>query len=69
MGTIISGPSRLDADVFGKTVASVREEYGDVLNIPAGATATVNGETVDEGRTLRVDDEVVFSKPLGQKGR
>lgn len=68
MGTIISGPSRLDADINGKTVASVREQYGTVLNIPTTASVSVNGLAVDEGTTLGHDDEVVFSKPLGQKG-
>jgi ethanolamine utilization protein EutQ (cupin superfamily) len=68
VGTIISGPSRLDVDINGKTVQTVLDEYGDVLNIPEGASVTVNGETVDAGTTLRSDDEVVFSKPLGQKG-
>jgi hypothetical protein len=67
--TLISGPSRLTGQsLTGQTVADVRDMFADVLNIPDGATATVNGIAVADEQVLVDGEEVIFAKPLGQKG-
>jgi hypothetical protein len=68
--TVISGPSRLtNQNLTGMTVGEVRERFEDALNIPDGATATVNGIPVEDEQVLVNGEEVLFAKPLGQKGR
>jgi hypothetical protein len=67
--TLISGPSRLTGQTLtGKTVAQVREQFASALNIPAKASVTVNGVAVAETQVLVDGEEIVFAKPLGQKG-
>lgn len=67
--TLISGPSRLTGQsLTGKTVAAVRAQFASALNIPSGAVATVNGHTVPESQVIVDGEELVFAKPLGQKG-
>ena len=67
--TLISGPSRLTGqDLQGLTVAAVRAQYSNVLNIPADASVTVNGIAVAETQVIVNGEEIVFAKPLGQKG-
>ena len=67
--TVISGPSRLtNQNLTGMTVGEVRERFEDSLNIPEGATATVNGIPVEDEQVLVNGEEVLFAKPLGQKG-
>jgi len=67
--TLISGPSRLTGQALtGLTVAQVRAKFGDALNIPAKATVTVNGVAVPDTQVLVDGEEIVFAKPLGQKG-
>lgn len=73
MGTkgvrIISGSEKVNSKaVVGASVASLRADYADILNIPADASVTVNGKTVPLTTKLSDGDEVVFSRPLGQKG-
>ena len=68
--TLISGPSRLvNQDLTGLTVGEVRDRFEDALNIPEGATATVNGIAVSDEQVLVDGEEVLFAKPLGQKGQ
>jgi hypothetical protein len=67
--TLISGPSRLVGQpLTGYTVGEVRDRFADALNIPAGASVTVNGIAVDDSQVLVDGEEIVFAKPLGQKG-
>lgn len=67
--TVISGPSRLsNQDLTGLTVGEVRDRFADSLNIPDGATASVNGIPVEDEQVLVNGEEVLFAKPLGQKG-
>jgi hypothetical protein len=67
--TLISGPSRLTGQVLtGQSVAQVRAQFAGVLNIPDGATCTVNGVAVEDTQVLVDGEEIVFAKPLGQKG-
>jgi hypothetical protein len=67
--TLISGPTRLTGQTLtGYSVGEVRERFADALNIPDGATVTVNGVAVDDGQVLVDGEEIVFAKPLGQKG-
>jgi hypothetical protein len=67
--TLISGPSRLTGQTLtGLTVAQVRERFASALNIPDGATVTVNSISVPEAQVSVDGEEVVFAKPLGQKG-
>jgi hypothetical protein len=61
---LISGPSRLT----GQTVAMVRSTFSGALNIPDGATCTVNGVAVADTQVIVDGEEIVFAKPLGQKG-
>lgn len=67
--TIVSGPSRLTGQqLTGLTVAQVRDRFEDALNIPEGATATINEVSVSEEQVIVNGEEIVFSKPLGSKG-
>ena len=67
--TIISGASRLTGQALtGLSVAQVRSRFGEALNIPSKATVTVNGVAVADSQVLVDGEEIVFAKPLGQKG-
>ena len=68
--TVISGPSVLrNQDLTGLSVAEVRSRFQDSMNIPEDASASINGIPVDEEQVLVNGEEVLFAKPLGQKGR
>lgn len=67
--TLISGPSRLVGQpLTGLTVGAVRERFAEALNIPTGASVTINGVSVGDDQVLVDGEEIVFAKPLGQKG-
>jgi hypothetical protein len=67
--TLISGPTRLTGQTLtGYTVGEVRERFADALNIPAGASVTVNSVPVGDDQVLVDGEEIIFAKPLGQKG-
>jgi hypothetical protein len=67
--TVISGPAVLrNQDLTGLTVGEVRSRFEDAMNIPEDATATVNGIPVEDEQVLVNGEEVLFAKPLGQKG-
>ncbi len=55
-------------NIEGKTVGEVRKTLRDILNIPDGARALVQGEEVDDSYVLEVGDSLEFVKPAGQKG-
>lgn len=70
MITLISGPNKLEHELTGAstTVGALRNEFSDLLNIPANAVATVNGNAADNTTRVRTGDEVAFTRPTGQKG-
>ena len=67
--TVLSGAEKLSTEaLIGRTVEEIRSDFEDILNIPDDANALVNGRSVDDYYTLRDGDELVFSRPVGQKG-
>lgn len=69
MVVVVSGANRLEIDAStGLTVGSIRDEYEDILTIPANAVATVNGNAADRNTRVKSGDEVAFTRPTGQKG-
>lgn len=66
--TIIHGAEEQSFDVSGKSVAYVRENLGDVFNVPRDADALVNGQPVTENHTLNQQDVLEFVKQAGVKG-
>lgn len=69
VATLIAGTGRVsDGSFIGQSVAAIRAQFKDVYNIPATAQGTVNGKVVADTYTLKANDELVFSKPAGQKG-
>lgn len=67
--TLISGPSRLTGQTLtGLSVGQVRDRFAEALNIPDGASVTVNGVGVGDTQIIVDGEEVIFAKPLGQKG-
>lgn len=40
-----------------------------VMNIPSGATATIEGEAIANDYVFEEGDQVLFYKPSGDKGR
>jgi hypothetical protein len=67
---LVVGPARTPFTLTAENgnirelLAAVRDEF----NIPAGATALVDGATADEDTILEDGAEVAFNKPAGQKG-
>ena len=69
MVTVILGTGRLtDAGFAGSSVGSIRNQFGPLYNVAAGAQAQVNGRNVADDYSLKAGDELIFSKPAGQKG-
>lgn len=63
------GSEKLKLSEFvGMSIRNIRADYGDVLNIPSDATALVNGKAKEETYELKGKDDLVFSRPVGQKG-
>lgn len=65
---IISGTNRLETETDCSSVADIRDEFGEALNIPDGAAATVNGSRASDDTVVRPGDEVSFTKATGSKG-
>ncbi len=67
-----NGPVSLDIEVDGddecNTVGDILNIYREQLNIPAGATPTVNGNPVDLDTEFEDGDDVAFTKTAGSKG-
>lgn len=55
-------------DVSGKSIAQLRADLTDVLNIAPNAKVIVSGEDVGEDYVLQPGDRVEFIKASGQKG-
>lgn len=67
--TLISGVNRLTGQsLAGLSVGEVKDRFGDALSIPEYATATINGIAVSDDQVIVNGEELVFAKPLGQKG-
>jgi len=66
--TIQSGANESEIAVGGQTVGAVRSALSEILNIPAGAVATVNGERASEDQVLAGGDSLSFKKELAEKG-
>jgi molybdopterin converting factor small subunit len=67
--TIRHGVNSTSSDsVAGKTVAEVREQLEDVLNIPASAQVRVNGNPAGEDNEIADGSTVEFVKVAGEKG-
>jgi molybdopterin converting factor small subunit len=54
--------------VVGKTVAEVREEVSELLNVPASAQVRVNGSPAGEDDEIADGATVEFVKVAGEKG-
>ena len=68
MVTVLNGVNELNAEVDGKTVAVVRRQLAQPMNIDPAATARVNGEDVDSTYVLEDGDALEFVKASGTKG-
>lgn len=55
-------------DVSGKSIAQLRADLTDVLNIAPNAKVIVSGEDVGEDYVLQPGDRVEFIKASGTKG-
>jgi hypothetical protein len=70
MATLVCGCNELSNPSFdGKTIAEVKTQYGQVLNVPDDCTVLLNDvETTNLNQALRADDRVEFVKKSGTKG-
>lgn len=62
------GVHKMLADAIGKTVADVKGGLAQVMNIPANATAVINGQKVTDDHTIKKGEKVEFVKEAGVKG-
>lgn len=68
MARVVCGANEQAMDA-GQTVAQARENFKEILNIPDGAKAIVNGDEVGEDYILNEGDSLEFIKSAGGKGR
>lgn len=54
--------------VEGKTLAEVKTQLQEVLNIPSPVQSMLGGVTVDDDYALKEGDVVELVKPAGTKG-
>ncbi|MCY3018792.1 MAG: hypothetical protein NTW87_07160 [Planctomycetota bacterium] len=67
--TVRHGVNSISSDsVAGKTVAEVREEVSDLLNVPGTAQVRVNGSPAGEDNQIPEGSTVEFVKIAGEKG-
>ena len=68
--TVSCGANDLTLEAFvGLSLASIKNQYREMLNIPTDAQVRVNGETPSNLEYIvQADDEVEFVKPSGSKG-
>ena len=63
------GVNTLSLDTLaGKTIQEVREEVGDLLNIPDAAQVRINGAPASDDSTVSEGAIVEFVKLAGEKG-
>jgi hypothetical protein len=58
-----------DLPVAQMTVAQVRRDFDDRLNIHPEAIALLNGVPVGEDATVQAGQTLMFVRPSGEKGR
>jgi hypothetical protein len=63
-GNSLSLPSAV-----GEKAGAVIPHVRNVMNVNAGATVTINGETVMDNYVFKDGDNILFYKPSGDKGR
>lgn len=69
MAKVINGTVEFNsAALDGLTVAEVREQFGDILQVPAGARSTIDGRQVSDDEVVDEDTTLVFDMPTGAKG-
>ncbi len=67
--TVRHGVNTLTLETLaGKSVAQVREEVGDLLNVPETAQVRVNGLPAVDGQSVPEGASVEFVKVAGEKG-
>ena len=67
--TVRHGVNSISSDsVAGKTVADVREQVEEVLNVPVSAQVRVNGAPAGEDDTIADGSTIEFVKIAGEKG-
>ena len=67
--TIRHGVNSINSDtVAGKTVADVREQAAEILNVPESAQVRVNGNPAEEDAVIADGSTVEFVKVAGEKG-
>lgn len=71
--TVVSGANRVtSASYIGKTVADIREELAETLELTGDETSTVLSDgvsnPVDDDYVLESGDRLTFSRVAGQKG-
>jgi len=52
----------------GKTVAEVREQVAELMNVPDSAEVRINGSPADEDTVIGENSTVEFVKVAGEKG-
>jgi sulfur carrier protein ThiS len=62
------GVYELQLDLSGRSVADLRRELGQALNIDPRAVAVVNGSAVGEEYVPAPTDDLEFVRAAGQKG-
>jgi hypothetical protein len=56
------------ANLAGKTVSEVRDQYSKIWNIPTDAVAMVGRERLDENAVIQPGQNVEFFRRAGEKG-
>lgn len=68
MVKLISGANEVNADLEGKTIGEIRDQFGTALNLNGASRVTVNGLAADDSYEVASGDRVTFSRETGQKG-
>lgn len=64
------GVNSLSLDsLVGKTVREVREEVGDLLNVPESAQVRINGVPATDDNGVADGASLEFVRAAGEKGR
>lgn len=58
----------VERDMSGKTIAEIRAELGEMINIAPGAIAKVNGVEAGDCTQLGDGERLIFVKKAGEKG-
>lgn len=69
MVTLFAGTGKVtDAAFVGMTIGQLRTQFAGVYNIQPASRGSVNGRLEDDTYVLRANDELLFTKPAGEKG-